>query len=69
MLHIYNKNPIYKYKQPKIFINKKGVTFWITPFYLFMLNVFFEPYFTSSKSTSVTLSSLPPSLPWFCEPC
>lgn len=41
MLHIYNKNPIYKYKQPKIFINKKGVTFWITPFYLFMLNVCF----------------------------
>lgn len=36
MVQKYDKKAIYKHKYRKIFINKKGVTFWATPFYLLL---------------------------------
>ena len=65
MLQIYNKNPIYKHKYRKKSQIKKGVTYWVTPFYFWMIIFGGYLYFTSSKSASVTLSSLPPLPPLF----
>jgi hypothetical protein len=41
MVQRYNKKTIYKYKYQKIFIDKKGATCYVTPFYLFLITACF----------------------------